>query len=172
MHKDKVLIIFAKAPVAGSVKTRLIPEFSASQAASIHRQLLEYLLTKLVSLQQINIELHCAPNSHHEFFQSLQKQFPIKLKNQSSGDLGQRMYNAISEALTEYKNVILIGSDSPAINSEYIQQAFIELKDTTTVIGPAEDGGYVLVGTNRLNKELFKNIDWGSNDKMGLLMAT
>jgi len=157
-----VLIIFAKAPVDGTVKTRLIPEYSPSQAASIHQQLLEFVLERIAFLQGFDIELHCAPDQNHEFFKALKNQYQLKLKSQTSGDLGQRMNNTISQALTEYKKVVLIGSDCPVIDSHYIQQAFNELEKKSTVLGPAEDGGYVLIGVTKLKSRLFKDIDWGS----------
>ncbi|MCK5335562.1 MAG: TIGR04282 family arsenosugar biosynthesis glycosyltransferase, partial [Gammaproteobacteria bacterium] len=87
----------------------------------------------------------------------------IALLNQPGGDLGQKMSTALFNALLDYKKVVLIGADIPAIDSDYIQQAFTMLDQDTTVIGPAEDGGYVLIGLTKPQPAIFESIDWGSS---------
>ena len=163
MHKDKLLIIFAKAPVAGKVKTRLIPDYTAAEANLIHQQLLEHTVSSLSRVPGIMVELHCTPDKNHDFFQYLQTQYNIALLNQPGGDLGQKMSTALFNALLDYKKVVLIGADIPAIDSDYIQQAFTMLDQDTTVIGPAEDGGYVLIGLTKPQPAIFESIDWGSS---------
>lgn len=162
MRKDNALIIFAKAPVAGKVKTRLIPDYSPVQANLIHQQLLEYTVAGLSHIGGVDVQLHCAPDQQHNFFQYLKSQYNISLADQVAGDLGQKMSTALFNGLLDYKKVVLIGADIPAIDTNYIQWAFSKLDRHPTVLGPAEDGGYVLVGLNKPQPAMFDGIEWGS----------
>lgn len=164
MSNDKVLIIFAKAPVAGNVKTRLIPEYSPDQANIIHQQLLEYTVAGLNRIDGVDVQLHCSPDQNHNFFQYLKFQYKIKLLDQSSGDLGKKMSTALFNALLDYKKAVLIGADIPAIDKTYIKWAFTKLERNETVLGPAEDGGYVLVGLTKPQSNMFDGIKWGVAD--------
>lgn len=162
MQKDKLLIIFAKAPVPGQVKTRLTPDYSHFQASIIHQQLLEHTVSNLHHMKGVDVELHCAPDQEHKFFKYLKHQYQIKLAVQSEGDLGQKMSAAMHNALTNYNKVALIGSDAPAISRSYIYKAFDALDVNSAVIGPAEDGGYVLVALSKSHSEMFDQIEWGT----------
>lgn len=162
LSNDKALIVFAKAPVPGQVKTRLMPEYNGFQAAMIHQQLLEYCVINIRHIDGVDLQLHCSPNPQHKFFQYLKAQYRIQLISQSDGDLGQKMSHALFNALLEYKKVVLIGSDAPAIDIQYIENAFDALDDNPTVIGPAEDGGYVLVGLSKPQPMMFEQINWGT----------
>lgn len=164
MSNDKVLIIFAKAPVAGNVKTRLIPDYSPDQANIIHQQLLEYTVAGLNLIDGVDVQLHCSPDQNHNFFQYLKSQYNIKLLDQSSGDLGKKMSTALFNALLDYKKAVLIGADIPAIDKTYIQWAFTKLERNEAVLGPAEDGGYVLVGLTKPQPSMFDGIEWGVAD--------
>jgi len=161
--KDNALIIFAKSPLPGQVKTRLTPEFSAEQAATIHQQLLEHCVANLARFKNADVQLHCSPNTSHAFFQYLKAIYRLPLYSQPDGDLGQRMSVALFNALVEYKKVLLVGSDVPALNINYIRKAYTALDDNDIVLGPAEDGGYVLVGLTRPQPLMFDQIDWGTD---------
>jgi len=163
LRKNKTLIIFAKAPVPGQVKTRLRPQYSPERAAIIHQQLLEFTVSNLCRLTDVDVQLHCAPDQSHHFFKYLCAQYKIKLNQQSDGDLGEKMSNALFNALLDYQSVILIGADVPAIDANYINTAFESLKTNPTVIAPAEDGGYVLVGLTKPQPTMFDHIEWGSH---------
>jgi len=163
LPKDNALIIFAKSPVAGQVKTRLTPEFSAEQAAKIHQQLLEHSVANLVRYKNADVQLHCSPDTSHAFFQYLKAIYRLPLHVQSEGDLGQRMSKALFNALVEYKKVLLVGADVPAMNINYIRKAYAALDSNDIVLGPAEDGGYVLVGLTRPQPLMFDQIDWGTD---------
>jgi len=160
--KRNAVIVFSKAPCPGRVKTRLIPELGAQQACQIHQQLLEYVIENISSIKEADVYLHCSPDTSHNFFQYLKAQYRIVLDVQREGDLGQRMDSAIKKGLEEYKKIVLIGSDCPLINVAYIKQAFDELNRSDVVLGPAEDGGYVLVGMTKPRSDIFTDIDWGS----------
>jgi len=157
------LIIFAKAPIVGTVKTRLQPEYSAQNAASLQ----EYFILKTIemasNLKNIDIELRCAPNDSHPIFQQCQRDYEITTKPQQGVDLGERMKNALAEALTQYSQAVVIGTDCPEITSDYLIEAFSMLENgIDAVIGPALDGGYVLLGLRRFSPLLFENIGWGT----------
>ena len=162
MFKDKALILFAKSPLPGQVKTRLLPEYTAQQAAVIHQQLVEYAVSRLARTSSYDFQLHCSPDENHRFFQYLKTIYKVSLQCQAQGDLGERMSQALFNALLEYKKVVLIGSDVPAINAGYIQSAFEALDDNQIVLGPADDGGYVLVGLTQPKPMMFDQINWGS----------
>lgn len=162
MLNDKALIVFAKSPVPGQVKTRLMPQFSAHQASIIHQQLLEFTVSTVRKLKAVDLQLHCAPDDQHPFFNYLKSIYRLPLFRQLEGDLGQRMSQALFNALLEYKKVLLIGSDAPSISISYLEQAYKALDNNDIVLGPAEDGGYVLVGLTRPQPMMFDQIDWGS----------
>jgi len=159
---ENAVIVFSKAPLPGRVKTRLIPELGAQQACQIHQQLLEYVIENISSINDADVYLHCSPDTSHNFFQYLKAQYRLALDAQSEGDLGHRMYASIKNGLEEYKKVVLIGSDCPLISKSYIKQAFDELNRSDVVLGPAEDGGYVLIGMKKPRSDIFTDIDWGS----------
>ena len=162
-NPDKALIIiFAKAPVAGKVKTRLHAILNPEQAAALHQSLVEKTVSRLVRNKLYDVECHCAPDCTHGFFLTLKKQYRIGLQEQQGADLGQRMSHAMNEALKHYRKVILIGTDAPGVDQDYIQKALNALDDDVVVIGPAEDGGYVLIGMSRYYPEIFEEIEWGS----------
>ena len=164
MSSSSKLIIFAKSPIAGTVKTRLQPKYSAHNAASLQ----EYFILKTVEmaskLGHIDIELQCAPDKLHPVFQQCQHTYNITTKSQEGKDLGERMKNALVEALTDYSEVVVIGTDCPDINPEYLNKAFSKLENgVDAVIGPAMDGGYVLLGLRSFSPSLFENIHWGTD---------
>lgn len=163
MSKNKnKLLIFTKSPVLGEVKTRLQPDYSQEQSLTVHKNLLLNTLTKIKGVEGIDIELCCTPNRATMFFLNCENKFPISLSNQYGADLGERMAFAFSVALQTYENVVVIGTDCPDINEAYISQAFVSLEKSNAVIGPAVDGGYVLLGLRKYSREIFENISWGS----------
>jgi rSAM/selenodomain-associated transferase 1 len=161
---ESKLIIFAKAPIPGTVKTRLQPTVSRDDAATLQMFFIQQTLNLASSLKDVDVELRCAPNDSHPFFQQCARHFDITIKQQQGTDLGERMANALQEALTNYQQVIVIGTDCPELSAEYLLEAFSRLNQgTTAVIGPASDGGYVLLGLRCYAPSLFTNINWGSD---------
>ncbi len=157
-YTKNLLQIFAKAPIPGQVKTRLIPTFSPQQAAQLHQQLVTHCLTQFSQI--FTTQLWCAPNIYHPFFQACQTNFNIKLHCQQGIYLGSRMAYAIANSKANF--TVLIGSDCPNLNVSMIQQAFKSLENYHVVLAPAEDGGYVLIGMRKLIPKLFIDIDWGT----------
>lgn len=157
------LLIFTKSPVLGEVKTRLQPEYSQEQSLALHKKMLLNTLSLTRSLINLDSELCCSPNRTTLFFLECENRFPITLSNQEGDDLGERMAFSFSIALQTYDKVIIIGTDCPELDEKYIDKALQALDEVDAVIGPAEDGGYVLLGLKRFDIELFKNISWGSD---------
>ena len=165
-----VLQVFAKAPVAGQCKTRLIPALGAEGAAQLHTRLVRHRLAMAHEWQQAArqcapdacIELWCAPDTQHAFFAACAREFNIRLKQQTGPDLGARMWLALCGALARGARPVLIGSDCPWLMADDIAAAFAALDQADAVVAPAHDGGYVLTGLARAVPELFANMAWGT----------
>lgn len=164
-YPDSRLIIFAKAPVAGKVKTRLLGKITEQQAANLHKLMLGHAVEMLLASRLAPVSLYCHPDTSHELFQSYGRR-GVRLEQQSGEDLGTRMSRAFETTLAQARSVVLIGSDSPAMDEHYLSTAFRKLMNHEIVIGPAEDGGYVLVGQSDLNAQMFRGISWGGADVM------
>ena len=161
LYPDVQLIIFAKAPIAGYCKTRLIPTLGQQGAAELQEELNKHCIQRLCTTPLCPTQLWCSPDSLHPSFQSLSKEYSLNLQVQQGNGLGARMYHAMSNQQTPY--TIIICTDCPVMTQDYIEQAISELhKGMSTVIGPAEDGGYVLLGLQHIEPSLFQNINWGS----------
>ena len=157
------LLVFTKLPVLGEVKTRLQPDYSVEQSLIIHKRLMLNTLELTKDLTEFDVELCCSPDRNSLFFLDCENNFPITLSNQLGADLGERMAFSISVALQTNEKVIVIGTDCPDINKDYIIQAFNALNEHDAVIGPAADGGYVLLGLRKFSLDLFTNISWSSD---------
>ena len=163
MENSFVVIVFAKAPVPGEVKTRLLPALDAEHAAMLHAALTERALMTALDSNADAIELCCAPDDSHSFFQSCAEDFEIDLSLQGEGDLGERMLRVLDRALDEYAQAIIIGADCPALSAKHINAAAAALTDRDIVLTPAEDGGYALIGARRTHAKMFAAIDWGTD---------
>jgi len=113
------VIVFAKAPVPGSAKTRLIPALGAAGAARFHARLVERALGTACAASLGPVELCCAPNRSHPFFAECAARFGVALTDQGAGDLGERMHRALAAGLP----AVLIGADCPAMTPDYLRQA-------------------------------------------------
>jgi rSAM/selenodomain-associated transferase 1 len=167
LYDDTVILLFAKAPIAGRVNTRLIPDIGVEEATSLQNSLIHQRLSMLSKAKLSQVILMCAPDIQHECFVSCAQKYPVQLVAQSGRNLGERMFNGISAALQTYKYCVVIGTDAPALDEVLIEQAIKILRsDTEVVFVPAEDGGYVLLGMRHAHDVLFKDIDWGSAEVM------
>jgi hypothetical protein len=162
MENNAVLIVFAKAPVPGEVKTRLAPALDAETAALLHAALVERALVIAQKSGIEQIELCCAPDSTHTFFETCAEDFDIALTEQGEGNLGQRMLRALQRGIEEHGRAIIIGADCPALTGKHIDEAARALQQHDAVLTPAEDGGYVLIGASGTADSMFDDIDWGS----------
>lgn len=108
-------------------------------------------------------ELWVAGDRDSQFIQRLQQRLSLQLFSQRGKDLGERMQAAITQGLQHFAAVIVVGSDCPFIDEDYIDSAIGALQDSDVVIGPANDGGYVLLGLKQPHPHLFNNITWGTD---------
>ena len=160
-HASNLIIQFAKAPIAGEVKTRLSPVLNPLQRLSIHCEMMAWVCANLHDVG-CAVELWVAGNPNDAFIQGLQRRYRCTLQQQVGEDLGQRMANAILQGLRRYDRVLIVGSDCPFVDKDYLDSAFHQLQYCDVVIGPADDGGYVLLGLKQFHRQLFTGIDWGS----------
>ncbi|MDP3334291.1 MAG: TIGR04282 family arsenosugar biosynthesis glycosyltransferase [Methylococcaceae bacterium] len=167
LFPDSVLLIFCKAPIPGQVKTRLQPALSAEQAAAAHRQLTYMTLDRAFQQPLCAVELHCAPDTGHDFFQDCARLYPLTLKMQHGADLGERMHRAFADALGRHRHALLIGCDCPSLSADELRWALTALNQGhDAIIAPADDGGYVMIGLNETQPKLFSNMSWGHDQVM------
>ena len=156
------IAVFAKAPIAGTVKTRLAPLLGRERAARLHAQLVHHALGIASAAATGPVELWCAPGVDDPFFAECARLYPVRLRAQEGADLGERMRHAFDSLLADGRPAVLIGSDCPAMTAEELRAAAAALATHEAVFAPAEDGGYALVGLARRLDEIFHGIAWGS----------
>lgn len=157
---DKLLQIFAKAPIQGLVKTRLIPDLGTKMATNVYFELLDRTLNLAVA-SHYKAQLWCTPNQQHEFFQQNAKEHHFILYEQFGKGLGERMQYALEQGLQEAEKVVLIGADCPVFTEAYLAKAFDSLAESDVVLGPAEDGGFVLIACRKTQENMFEDVEWG-----------
>lgn len=150
--------VFAKEPVAGKVKTRLIPALGAEGALTVHLDLMDRIFTVLNNLVLCPTQLWVSANPSHSAF----AKFTGEHKLQAGADLGQKMNNTANNVLIDYESVVIIGSDCPQMDEDYLLLALKALQDHDLVFGPAMDGGYVLIGMNQACPAVFEGVEWGT----------
>lgn len=154
--------VFAKAPRAGEVKTRLAPLLGEQGAADLHAKLVHHALEVASASRPAALELWCAPDARDPFFTECARRYGCPLHGQRGADLGERMAVAFEASLSRRSPLILIGSDCPALEARHVLAAGAALRDHDAVFVPAEDGGYVLVGLARPAAAIFTRIAWGT----------
>ena len=155
------IAILAKAPVPGLVNTRLIPTIGAHAAAVLQERLTERAIATSLAAEVGPVTLWCSPDATHSTFLKLVMQQRIVLKRQPEGDLGARMLAATAASTGP---VLVIGTDCPALTELHLSGAANALREGNDVtIIPAEDGGYVLIGTQMPQPAIFSGIAWGTN---------
>ncbi len=159
------VIVFARAPVPGEAKTRLIARLGARGAAQLHADLVERALVTARAAGPGRVELCCAPDATHPFFTACAARYGVALTTQTDGDLGARMRSAFDRVVPDFGPTQLIGSDCPALTPAHLRESAAALAaGHDAVLGPAEDGGYVLVGLARTSPSVFDGIGWGGPD--------
>jgi len=161
MPSRRPLLIFAKAPVPGKVKTRLIPALGAQGACSLYQRLLEHCLQQTADWPSERF-LYVDQPAHPEL-RALAAEHGLPLRRQVEGDLGQRMTNAMADFPG---GALLIGSDCPALDTQAIARAADALHSHDTAIIPSEDGGYVLIGQRQPHPAPFQQMRWSHANVM------
>jgi len=158
-------IIFCKAPVAGRVKTRLQPAFTAEQAANIHAAMAICVIERTLRLfPQTWI---AADDPYHPFF----RRFDTPILTQGEGDLGQRMRRLTERAIAYgARGVLLLGTDSPHMSAVRLRCALRLLHQCDVVLGPVEDGGYDLLAMRGYGERIFHDIAWGTSSVLAQTM--
>jgi rSAM/selenodomain-associated transferase 1 len=170
----EVLVLMAKAPREGEVKTRLIGALSPAEATELY---INFLRDTFALMEEVRDEretlalaLCYTPEGEEEAFEIVEREGSLMLA-QRGADLGERLSNCFIDFFDQgFDSVVVIGADSPTLPADYLFSAFDGLADEyDVVIGPAEDDGYYLVGMRKFDREIFEGIPWGTP---GVLSAT
>lgn len=156
------ILVFAKAPLPGQVKTRLIPALGAAGAAQLARQMLDHTLqqTQLAGIGPV--ELCASPSITASDWAGYPLPHGVETSEQGEGDLGARMARACRQALTRNPRVLLIGTDCPGLTALRLRTAAAALDCHAAVIHPALDGGYPLLGLRTFHPSLFTDMPWST----------
>lgn len=161
MNSDNILMIFVKNPELGKVKTRLASTIGKEKALKVYKTLLAHTCTIVNSISFDKAVFYSDSITHNDLWDN--EMFQKYL--QEGEDLGEKMLSAFTFTFAiGYKNVVIIGSDCIELTVKIIEEAFELLRSNDVVIGPAKDGGYYLLGMNKLYKELFQNKKWSSEN--------
>ena len=168
------LVIFAKAPTPGEVKTRLCPPLTPDEAATLHGSfILDMLERTKLAVAKLQLPFHrylaCAPSSELVFFKIMEERQGVRLLDQAGEDLGQRMHRTFVDLFDKgYKQVLIVGTDVPTLPQSVYQEAFVMLGRSDVVLGPALDGGYYLIGLKQPAEKLFTGVPWSTNQVLAV----
>ena len=169
---DNLLVIFAKAPIAGFAKTRLCPPLLPDEAAGLQRAFIADTLDNAVGAGGFDVLVAFTPDDARGLMVETCGGRPCDLAPQVGGDLGERMSRAFVSAFgMGYRKVAIVGTDSPALQTCTLTAAFDRLDRADMVIGPAEDGGYYLIGLKSPAPEVFKDIGWSGPEVLSETLA-
>jgi len=171
-HAKMLLVVVAKAPVPGEVKTRLIPHFSPEEAAALYRCFLQDRMKEIGKLIGIDLAVAFTPADADDTFARITRN-GFKLFAQKGEDLGQRLNNIFLAKFGQgYDAISVIDSDTPDLSVSIVKQSFQTLMSerVDAVFGPCDDGGYYLVGMRRPHPELFQDIPWSTPAVLSITM--
>lgn len=172
----EALVIFAKAPLVGQVKTRLIGALTPEQATELYVCFLQDTFAMMEAVQmereQLSLVLCYTPADEIEAFEAADLDGCLLLA-QRGQDMGERLANCCADLLSSgFHSLVILGADSPTVQPEVVYEAFEQLtQPSAVVVGPATDGGYYLLGLNQLHPELFAQINWGSAEVLAQTQA-
>lgn len=164
MTRYDALILLAKAPLPGRVKTRLSPPFTKREAAALYACLLEDTAREMAGLKRVRRYLFYSPPGSVRLF----RRDPFSLFEahpQPGGDLGERMAAAFETAFMRGSGrTVLVGADCPVLSATLVRDAFRELASSAgAVFGPSDDGGFYLIGLSSPVPFLFRDVRWGTD---------
>lgn len=163
MPRKTRIVIFAKAPIPGFCKTRLIPALGAEGAAALASKMLCRTVVIAREADLGPVELCVTPDPEHARLRALEVSSEVVWSRQSEGDLGARMATAVQRTLARDENVLCIGTDCLELNVEHLHKAATALTHDPVVIAPASDGGYVLLGLNQFDASIFQDMSWSTD---------
>lgn len=161
---EKLLIVFVKNILLGKVKTRLAKTIGDFGAFEVYKELVQITEAETERLDGVTVHIYFSD-------QIIESKWPNKQKFVQSGkDLGERMQQAFQNGFDQgFTKIIGVGSDLPDLNAELMNEGLNALENNDTVFGPSEDGGYYLLGMNRMINSIFENKEWSTS---GLLSTT
>lgn len=162
------ILVFARAAIPGQVKTRLIPALGAEGAVRLHRELVRHTLHEAVAADAGRVELWIAGNDHADELATLAAEAGADIRCQRGNDLGERMAVALGDAIERGGPALVVGSDCPWLDAATLSAAAVELASRDAILGPAQDGGYVLLGLHRVARSLFEDVPWGTERVLAL----
>ena len=161
-NKDNAVILFARDPILGQVKTRLRPSFDDETILKLYICFVEDSLEKIRQVDNVKCFVGVSPDNHSGLFKGIES-FGMSLFVQRGKDLGEKMRQAFADRFAEgYNKVVIIGSDSPSLPVSYINKALASDKDL--VLGPSTDGGYYLIAMSGKLSEVFSGVAWGTEN--------
>jgi rSAM/selenodomain-associated transferase 1 len=159
-----LVIVFVKSPVLGTVKTRLAHKIGDLAALEIYKALITKTEAVTTSLDN-DLWIYFSKQLTEDYWPDCQKRI------QNGSDLGERMYNAFKDGFDRgYEKIVLIGSDLPDLNKTLLTDALEKLNEKNVVFGPADDGGYYLIGLNRLIPQIFIKKPWSQSNLLNVTL--
>jgi hypothetical protein len=163
------IAVFARAPIAGQAKTRLIPRLGAAGAARLQQQLIASALARAAGVPGARVALWATRDD--ATMQAAARAAGAALRVQAGADLGARMAHAFAATLDGARPMLLIGTDCPAQTAADLRQAVAALATADAVLQPAEDGGYVMIGMRTFHPALFEDVAWGTSTVLAATRA-
>lgn len=164
LSKNNALVLFAKAPIAGEVKTRLQPGITPENSARLQEAMIKDSISLMNEINNVEKIIYFLPGEKKNVFEKFTDGLPFHLNCQNGVDLGGKMENAFQDLFDKgFFRVVVIGTDSPTLPKDHINKAFIDLNKADLVLGPSMDGGYYLIGFKQKVFPVFSPVEWGSN---------
>lgn len=159
MQSKNLLIVFAKNIILGKVKTRLAVSIGDNEAFNVYKYLIEYTEKETQQVENCDVQVYFSDVVVNSLWPNNEKYV------QQGNDLGERMLDAFKNGFNRgYERIIGVGTDLPDLNHDIMQAGIEALKTNETVFGPAEDGGYYLIGMNQLHRCAFENKKWSTDE--------
>lgn len=158
------LYLFAKAPVPGKVKTRMMPELTPANCAELAELMLQQTLEKVAESWPGQRVLCADPDTRIPVFTKLCHHYGFQVEAQALGDLGDRMESSLKRGIKECGSAAVMGCDTPHISCENLRYLYQKMSNGENVVGPALDGGFYFLGLNRFDPVLFSDIQWGGDE--------
>jgi rSAM/selenodomain-associated transferase 1 len=157
------IVVFAKAPVPGLAKTRLIPALGAQGAADLAQRMLDHTIAQALAAEVGPVELCVTPSPEDAAWRAQVRPAPVTWSDQGDGDLGERMARVVQRVTGAGESLLLIGTDCQALDAALLRRAADSLPRFDATLVPTADGGYVLLGLNRFHASLFKGVEWSTD---------
>lgn len=157
------IVIFAKAPLPGLAKTRLIPSLGAEGSAQLARRMLHHTIDEALRADVGIVELCVAPDFDDPIWAELALPSSLILSTQGEGDLGERLARATQRVIDNGEAILLVGTDCPGLTADVLRQAASVLDDHESCLVPVSDGGYALLGLRKYLASVFSDISWSTS---------